>query len=323
MTPRPVLVVAAGGTIAMRGDQAVPALDAAALIAAVPELGAVAGLDAVSVCNLPDAALGLDGALVVAKAACDAAREGRGVVVTSGTDTIEEVAVLIDLMHDADAPIVVTGAIRPASALGADGPVNLRDAVAVAGAAETAGLGCVVVFGGQILAARWVRKQDATGPLAFGSSQTGPIGWVEEGRAAVLTRPARRAALHPSRLDARVDIITACLGDDGALLRAAVASGADGVVLVALGAGHVPPGLLDAIEEFAAPLPIVATVRPERGAVLRETYGFRGSERDLRAAPVIAAGRLSPAAARIALIAALGCGLAGEDLHRVFAADDA
>ena len=322
MNIRPVRVVGAGGTIAMRGEWATPALAAADLIAAVPELGGVAGLDAVSVRNLPGAALGLDGALAVAEAACAGAREGRGVVVTSGTDTIEELAVLIDLMHDAEPPVVVTGAIRPASALGADGPVNLRDAVAVAGAAAAAGLGCVVVFGGQIHAARWVRKQDATGPLAFGSSQCGPIGWVEEGRPVVLTHLARRPVLRPQRLDARVDVVVAGLGDDGALLRAAIASGADGVVIAALGAGHLPPGVMDAVEELASSIPIVVTVRPERGTVLRHTYGFRGSERDVRASGVVVAGRRSPAAARMTLIAALGCGLAGEDLHRLFADDD-
>ena len=150
MNARPVRVIGAGGTIAMRGDRAAPALEAGALIDAVPELGALDGLDVLGVRNLPGAALGLDGALAVARAARDAAREGRGAVVTSGTDTIEELATLADLVHDAEAPVVVTGAIRPASAVGADGPANLRDAVAVAGSSAAAGLGAVVVFGGQI-----------------------------------------------------------------------------------------------------------------------------------------------------------------------------
>jgi L-asparaginase len=155
--PRPareVTIVGAGGTIAMSGVHATPAHDADALVAAVPALGVRAGLEAESVRNLPGAALGLDGALAVALAAVAAANRGRGVVVTSGTDTIEELAILIDLMHGANAPIVVTGAIRPASAVGADGPANLVQAVAVAESSEAAGLGAVVVFGGQVHAAR-------------------------------------------------------------------------------------------------------------------------------------------------------------------------
>lgn len=305
----------------MRGDRATPAIEAGELVAAVPELAAFA-LEVEAVRNVPGAALGLDGALAVARAARAAARDGRGVVVTSGTDTIEELAVLIDLMHDADAPVVVTGAIRPSSATGADGPANLRDAVGVAASRAASGLGCVVVFGGQIHAARWVRKVDSTGPAAFGSHQSGPLGWVEEGVAVVLTRPARGVAIDPAELTGRVEVVAAGLGDDGGLVRAAVASGADGLVVVALGAGHLPPQTLEAVEEAAARVPVVATVRPERGTVLHDTYGFRGSERDLRAAGVIVAGRRSPAAARIALIAGLGAGLSGSELRQVFADDD-
>ena len=306
----------------MRGDRAAPALDADELVAAVPELARFDGLEVESVLNVPGAALGLDGALAVARAARRAGLKGCGAVVTSGTDTIEELAVLIDLMYDGTPPIVVTGAIRPASATGADGPANLRDAAGVAASQAAAGLGCVVVFGGQIHAARWVRKVDATGPTAFGSFQTGPIGWVEEGRPVILARPGRRDAIDPAALDTRVDVIAAGLGDGGALIRAAVADGADGLVVVALGAGHLPPGVLDAVEAAVLRVPIVATVRPERGSVLHRTYGFRGSERDLRASGVIVAGRRSAAAARIALIAALGAGLSGAGLRRVFEGDD-
>jgi L-asparaginase len=291
------------------------------LVAAVPALAAF-DLDVESMLNVPGAALGLDGALAVARAARGAARAGRGVVVTSGTDTIEELAALIDLMHDAEPPVVVTGAIRPASAVGADGRANLRDAVGVAASGTTAGLGCVVAFGGQIHAARWVRKVDATGPVAFGSYHSGPLGWVEEGVPAVLTRPVRAGAIDPESLDARVEVVAAGLGDDGGLVRAALSSGADGLVVVALGAGHLPPATIDAVEVAAARIPVVATVRPERGTVLHATYGFRGGERDLRAAGVIVAGRRAPAAARIALIAALGAGLAGRELRRVFDGDD-
>ena len=323
MTARPVRVVAAGGTIAMRGALAEPALGAAALVEAVPDLAGVPDLDVEQVRNLPGAALGLDGALAVARAARDAARAGRGVVVTTGTDTLEELAVLVDLLHDADPPVALTGAIRPASGTGADGAANLRDAAGVAGAAGCAGLGAVVVFGGQVHAARWVRKVDATGPAAFGSVQCGPIGWVEEGRPVILARPDRRPAIDPAGLDRRVDVVATGLGDDGSLLRASVDDGADGVVLVALGGGHLPPGAMRALEECAARVPVAVTVRPERGTVLTRTYGFPGGERDVRASGAIVAGRRSPAAARIVLLAGLGAGMAAPDLAELLRPDDA
>ena len=318
---RPVRLVAAGGTIAMRGERAVPQDDAAALVAALPAL-AVAGLEAESVRSVPGVQLCLDDALAVARAARAAAGAGRGVVVTSGTDTIEELALLCDLVHDGAEPIVVTGAIRPGSAAGADGPANLLDAVAVAGSAAAAGLGAVVVFGGEIHAARFVRKGDSTGPTAFTSPLTGPIGRVGEGRTAVLARPPRRPALAVERFDARVGVVAVGIGDDGWLVRAALAAGADGLVVVAMGAGHLPPPVLEAVEEAAARLPVVACVRPERGQMLRGTYGFRGSEGDLRASGAIPAPILSPAAARLKLVACLGAGLRAAALREVFRDDD-
>lgn len=105
-------------------------------------------------------------------------------------------------------------------------------------------------------------------------------------------------------------IVTAALGDDGDPLRTAAAA-ADGVVVSAFGAGHLTPGLAGALREVAARLPVVLTVRPERGSMLRDTYGFEGAERDLRASGAVCAPFLSPAAARIALLCCLGAGLDG------------
>jgi L-asparaginase len=320
--PRPVRIISTGGTIAMAGERAVPALDAAALVAAVPALAAVDQLQAQSLRNLPGAHVTAADALEIATAAAREADAGAGVVVTHGTDTLEETAFLCDLLYGGAAPIVFTGAIRPASASGADGPANLADAVAIAQDPDADGLGVVVVFAGQIHAARAVRKVDSTAPAAFGSPRSGPIGRVHEGRVAIELRPPRRPPVAPARLDAFVPIVPTWQGDDGALLRAAVAAGADGLVLVALGAGHVGPPVLAQLRAAAAALPVVVTTRPERGAVLRSTYGFEGSEADVRAAGAIAAGELSPQAARIKLLACLGASLDDEGMRAHFAPDD-
>ena len=178
---RPVRILAAGGTISMSGESATPTLDADALVAAVPGLDAVSGLEARTVVNKPSAHLTLDDQLHICREARDAARRGIGVVVTHGTDTLEETAMLCDIIHDAEAPIVFTGAIRPATAPGADGPANLVDAVAVAASDDAAGAGVLVVFGGEIHHARGVRKTDTTSLTAFSSPQMGPLGRVTEG----------------------------------------------------------------------------------------------------------------------------------------------
>ena len=323
MAVREVTVLAAGGTIAMAGaNGAVPELDAAGLVDAVPELVGLPGLRAQTLAGWPGVHVTASDALAIARAAVAEAAGGRGVVVTHGTDTLEETAVLCDLLHGGDAPIVVTGAVRPASATGADGPANLLDAVRAAGAAATAGLGALVCFGGELHAARGVRKTDSVSPRAFSSPRTGPVGRVAEASVETWAAPARRPPLPVAQLDARVEIVTAALGADGAMLEAAIGAGADGLVVVLLGAGHAPPAFLDACRRAARRLPVVACVRPERGRILRDTYGFAGGERDVREAGLICAPALSPAAARITLMACLGAGHSRVATAAVFAADD-
>jgi L-asparaginase len=303
-----VRLLAAGGTISMQGEHAVPALDAAELVAQLPQLAAVRELEAETVLALPGAQVSLDEALELARRACLAAARGDGVVITTGTDTLEEIAVLCALLHVGDAPIVLTGANRPGSSPGADGPANLLDAVVVAGSSATDGLGTVVVFGGEIHSAMSVRKVDSTGPAAFGSPVAGPVGRVAEGRLWLHARPFRPRALDVAQLTQRVEIVTAALGDDGALLRQA-ASFADGLVVVAFGAGHLTPSMLRELKAAAARIPIVVTCRPERASMLFSTYGFEGAERDIRASGAICAPFLSPVAARMALLCCLGAGL--------------
>ena len=199
-------MLAAGGTIGMSpaGDGgAVPSLDADALVQAVPALAQVAGLRARTINTRPSVQLTAAEALDIARAAAGAADSGRGVVVTHGTDTLEEVALLCDLLYAGEPPIVFTGAMRHASALGADGPANLFDAVVVAGAAGAEGLGVLVSFAGAVHAARAVRKADSTAPDAFASPRLGPDRARAGGprldgppRRALPARPRRRARRH-------------------------------------------------------------------------------------------------------------------------------
>ena len=149
---REVTVIAAGGAVPALGRRGARRGRAAA---------GVAGLRARTLGAWPGVHVGAADALEIARAAAAEAASGRGVVVTHGTDTLEETAVLCDLLHGGDAPIVLTGAIRPSSAAGADGPANLLDAIRAAGAEATAGLGALVAFAGELHAAR-ARAQGRT-----------------------------------------------------------------------------------------------------------------------------------------------------------------
>src|SRR5947208_4268370 len=280
---RRVLILSAGGTIGMTGSGgAQPDLDADAIVAGTTGLEHFEGLEARTLMNKPSAHLTAADQLTICREARDASRRGIGVVVTHGTDTLEETAMLCDVLHDAEAPIVFTGAIRPATAPGADGPANLVDAVSVAAAPAATGLGVLVVFGGEIHHARTVRKTDATSLVPFSSPQPGPLGRVTEGHPTIWSRLPRNPPLDPPQLDKRVLIVPSSAGDDGALARAALSTDPDGVVVGTLGAGHLAPEVLEIWAEAASAVPIVAYCRPERGVVLNATYGYAGSERDLR-----------------------------------------
>jgi L-asparaginase len=319
---RPVRLLAAGGTISMQGEHAVPTLDAAGLVAAIPQLERFSDLQAENVLGLPGPQISLDQGLGLVRHAVAAAARGDGVVITTGTDTLEELAMLAAMTHGGEAPIVLTGANRPASAPGADGPANLLDAVALAASSRGAGLGAVVVFGGEILAAASARKFESTGPSAFASPVAGPLGRVVEGRVWLHALPVRHPTLDPPTIDRTVRIVPAALGDDGGLLRAA-AQGADGLVVEAFGAGHVTPGMLHVLREAIVRIPVVISVAPERGSMMHATYGFEGSERDVRSSGAVCVPFLAARAARIALLCCLGAGLDRDGIAAALAPWDA
>lgn len=308
-----VRLLIAGGTIAMSGAPARPSLEV------IEQLQQQAGaeLEAEVFATMPSVQFTASEALALCRRAAAIAGGGTPVVVTHGTDLLEEVAFLCDLVHDGAAPIVFTGAMRTAMAAGADGPANLQAAVAVAADPAARGLGVVVAFNGRVHAARHVRKADSTNVDAFESPLTGALGKVEEGCFTRRWAPPRLPALELERLDATVEILTPGLASSPALVTAA-AGICDGIVISVPGAGHTPPAFLAAVQELARVKPVVAVPRPWRGALLRSTYGFEGSEVDLRSGAIVCAGALSAPAARVALMAALGAGLGAAELEQLF-----
>ncbi|MGW2706898.1 asparaginase [Streptomyces sp. NPDC001340] len=300
---RSVAVISLGGTIAMTAQTdggATPTLSADDLVAAVPDLADTGvHVEVHDFRRLPGASLSFSDLLELATKVETLAVDG--VVVTQGTDTIEETAYLLDLITTSETPIVVTGAMRNASMAGADGPANVLAAIRVATSNEARGTGCVVVFGEEIHAARWVRKTHATSPTAF-SSYPGPIGYVAEDRVRIMTRPGASPKLDPrhATVPTRTAIATVGLGDDGTVLQA-IGEHVDGLVVAAFGAGHVPMACVDALTDLAKRMPVILATRTGTGPVLRQTYGFPGSEADLLSRGMISAGTLDPVKARILL----------------------
>ncbi|MCW5251252.1 asparaginase [Streptomyces sp. SHP 1-2] len=324
---RSVLVLSLGGTIAMTTDPAtggvVPALSARELLAAVPALAA-SGIDVRvrDVRRLPGASLAFDdlaelSAVIAAELDCGGTD---GVVVTQGTDTIEETAFLLGLRHGHEQPVVVTGAMRNPTLPGADGPANLHASVLAAAAPALRGAGCLVVLGDEVHAARAVRKSHTTSPAAFTSPSCGPVARIVENRVRLLGGlPPRGVLIGPPVREARVGLYTVTLGDDGVLLDAWQGA-CDGLVVGALGAGHVPERLVGPLARLASRVPVVLASRIGNGPVLSGTYGFPGSERDLLERGLIGAGDLGPHQARLLLHALLAHGSDGPAVREAFAA---
>jgi L-asparaginase len=305
---RRVVVWGLGGTIAMAGTEAggVPDLSPQQLLAAVPGLaGTGIAVQATDLRRLPGAWLRFEDLYELA-AAIEGLPDADGVVVTQGTDTIEESAYLLDLLHRRPAPVVVTGAMRNPRLAGPDGPANLLAAVQVAASDQARDQGALVVFNDEIHAARRVRKTHATNVATFQSPNGGPLGYVVEGEPWFVNRLPHRTAVPVGAPDPlpRVGLVTIALGDDGAVFDV-LADRVDGLVVAAFGAGHVPEWLVARLAELAARLPVVLGSRTGAGPVLRAIYDFAGSERDLQDRGLIGAGLLDPPKARILLHALL------------------
>lgn len=314
MTLPKVSVLSLGGTISSvntGGAGVQPSLTGEALVEAIPELSEAAEVSAASLRQVPGSELTFDDLVEVTGEATRRIDEGAaGVVVTQGTDSIEETAFVLDLLVDRDTPVVVTGAMRNPTLPGADGPANLLAAVQVALSEVARGLGAVVVFNDGIHAARYVKKTHTQNPATFRSPMTGPIGWISENTPRVAVRPAQRQhiELRDEGRDHAVALLKIGLGDDGRLLGAVRDLGYSGLVIEALGGGHVPSPMVESLAELAAQMPVVLASRTGSGEVLRRTYSFPGSEMDLLERGLIPAGMLDGLKARLFLALLLRSG---------------
>jgi L-asparaginase len=311
-----VTLVATGGTIAMTGSPAHPAVSAEELVAAVPGLAEVAQIEVEQLSNVPGANLHPAAAAQAIAAASRAVSEGgaAGAVIIQGTDTVEETSELADLVWGHDEPLAITGAIRTGGAAGADGPLNLLDAVLTVTSPASRGAGPLVVFDSVVHPAAEAVKSHSWRTDAF-SSET-PAGLVREGELQLECAPARpgRPVCTPEEaaaaaLDAHVPIVAAAAGMDSRPLDALREQGAAAVVVISLGAGHLPATMLPGLDRaLEAGLPVVLCARPERGGTLARTYGFEGSETDLARRGAILAGAASAWKARIRVLLALALG---------------
>jgi len=339
-----IAVLALGGTIAMvKGKTAVrPGLSAENLIAAVPDLAELADLRAETISKLGSFDLTVDSLLEVATRIQELANRGEadGVVITQGTDTIEETAFLLDVVLNVSIPVVVIGAMRNPLMTAPDGPGNLLAAVRTVTdkhvRERARELGVLVVMLDSIHTARHVAKADASRIDAFASPATGPAGVLIEDRVRLHMFPDRHWHQHLAELfsgtrlaDVRsnpknVGFVTIGLDESGGLLKALSESkdllGYDGLILAAMGGGHVPGKLADHVSALASRIPVVIAPRAGSGILLKKTYEMIGAELDLAKRGTINAGSLPPLKARVLLTLLLQAQATPEQIAGAFAA---
>jgi L-asparaginase len=307
-----------GGTISMHRDPAaggnVPTHGGEALVRFTQGLDAIGPYRIENWAMLPACHLGPDRLWELRERVREVVESGevRGIVITHGTDTIEETAYLLDRTLDGPVPVAITGAMRTSSDEGWDGPRNLLDAAAVAASDNSAGRGVMVVFKGKVLAGQTAVKVHATDLDAFAAPHAAPIGRVEGGcvdyEAGQRGSGAAGKTLEPSKLSARVALISMVVGDTGEMLDLARPTH-DGVVIVAFGSGNVPPGAVPAIGRWIEEgKPAVLASRCPLG-VVTPLYAFEGGGSRLVAMGAIPAGPRTPSQARMELMIALSAGV--------------
>lgn len=302
-------LLATGGTIATRAGAAgrVVSATGAELLARARDVWGFDGeVDVVDVAGLVSSALTVPKALGLASAVREALAGSDGVVVTHGTDTMEETAFLLALALGPSGPVTLTGAQRPFDDAAPDGPRNLAAALAWSAAPTAAGTGVTITFADAVLPAVGVRKARTLGLEAFAAPTRGPIGHVDETGVRRHARPEIPEALLPPEVTdlPRVAVVPQYLGADATDVEAAVRAGARGVVVAGFGAGNTTPPVTAALVDLLGRgLPVVVTSRTGSGAVAGL---YAGGGADLVAAGAVMAGDLSHWQARLLLAAVLG-----------------
>jgi len=320
-----VKLIATGGTIAMKIDPTtkapVPAISGEDLVSAVPEIANIAKIEVLNFSNIPSDYMNQDRWVSLQKEVTRALSrpEVAGVIISHGTDTIEETAYFLDLTIASKKPIVLIGAQRNASENDFDGPRNLLNAVRVCVSPDAIGKGALVVLNNQINAAREVTKTHTSNVETFKSGDFGFLGYADIDRVIFYRSPLRRQyiELKQNKLP-YVEIVPMYAGAEGTLIRAAVQAGAKGIVIQALGWGNVNIPMYEAIKEaITAGIPVVISTRVHNGRVL-PVYGFLGGGKTLKDAGAIFADDLSPQKARILLMLALQTTSKANEIQKLF-----
>ncbi|MCF6215079.1 MAG: asparaginase [Emcibacter sp.] len=333
MTLPTVRLFLLGGTITMTkapgenkaltsSSGVVPVVNADDLCRAVPGLDQVARLVARTDHMIASGNLNFQHAFDLAAEIQQTAQTGDtdGFVIIQGTDTLEEMAFILDCLLDIRQPVVVTGAMRSPAELSADGPANIMAAVTCAACKAIGRAGVVVVMNDEIHSAAFVTKAHTASIGAFQSPNIGPIGHLAEGQPYLLSVPVQgpKFALSASADIPKVALIKAAFGDDAFLLNMVEKSDCQGLVIEAFGAGHLPESYLAALDNMTGKIPVILCSRTGAGHIYQHTYGYKGAEMDLIRRGMVPSGIYNGLQSRLLLTLLLMSGASHNEIEKTF-----
>lgn len=324
MNKKKVAAIFTGGTISMKVDKrlsaAIPAMSSEEIMGMVTNIDRLAEIETVPFARIPGPHMSPELMLDLAKVVKETiARDDiEGVIITHGTDSLEETAYFLDLNIQSEKPVVVVGSMRNASELGYDGPSNLSAAICTAISPEARNRGVLVVMNNEVNAAREVTKTHTMSLDTFKSFSFGPLGIVDNDEVIFYRDMKRHGFILTDTIEPAVDLIKSVAGMDDKYINFCIENGTKGIVIEAMGRGNVPPlmlpGILKAIE---MQIPVIIVSRCPMGRVL-DSYGYEGGGKMLRNAGAIFGGDLNGQKARIKLILALAKYHSIEEIKALF-----
>ncbi|MBW4828542.1 MAG: asparaginase [Clostridiaceae bacterium] len=323
-----VAVIFTGGTISMKIDPrihaAIPALSSEEIMAMVTNIEKFADIEIINFSNLPSPHITPKIMMELAKLVKKTvARDDiTGVVVTHGTDSLEETAYILDLTIKSEKPIVVVGAMRNSSELGYDGSSNLAAAICTAISDKSKNKGVLVVMNNEVNAASEVTKTNTLALDTFKSPEFGPLGIVDNDEVIFYRNIVSRDFIDTETIESKVALLKIGTGMNSDLINFCIESEYKGIVIEALGRGNLPPEMIEGVKKsIGKNIPIVLVSRCPTGRVL-DTYGYEGGGKHLRKLGVIFGGNIPGQKARIKLMLALSTTKNIDDIRNLFEKDE-
>ncbi len=305
-----IALITTGGTIAMaataQNDKGVVKFTSRQLTEAVPQITEIALIEPVDLLSKASQSLTFADFLTLHAKIMELAPSCDGIVITHGTNTLEETAFALSLLLDLKIPVVLTGAMRRADMPGADGPANLLDAVRVACSEAAKGNGVLVVMNGEIISGLFAKKQHSFLPQAF-SSQA--IGWVAEDRVRIFFKPTvSKPVLKIGAKTANILTLECGFDAKGPEFECIDYSKIDALILNMTGVGHISENAVPAVAAIAKEIPVIFASRTGAGETFKAYYGSPGTEGDLLSKGLIAGGFLNSRQIRMLLLIAFSSG---------------